>query len=156
RGSRARTARPLGCSDHPVAKDFGARAATDRRGQAEQALGGAAGRRGADRRHLTTNKQTPADAPDKGSAMGGLFANRWLVVCTSILGSRASSGPIMIFSFGVFLIPVTQDLGVSRGTLSSALGPAGLLIAIASLIVGWGIDRWGTRRLMIPGVLLFA
>ena len=61
--------------------------------------------------------------------MRGLFANRWLVVIACILGLLASSGPIMIFSFGVFLIPVTQDLGISRGTLSSALGPAGVLIS---------------------------
>jgi MFS family permease len=88
--------------------------------------------------------------------MRGLFANRWLVVIACILGLLASSGPIMIFSFGVFLIPVTQDLGISRGTLSSALAPAGVLISFASLIVGWLIDRWGTRRLMIPGILLFA
>jgi MFS family permease len=88
--------------------------------------------------------------------MGGLFANRWLVVIASILGLIVGTGPILIFSFGVFLVPVSQDLGISRGVLSSALGPAGILQAISCLLVGWTIDRWGTRRLMIPGLLVYA
>ena len=88
--------------------------------------------------------------------MGGLFANRWLVVVASVLGLLVGTGPILIFSFGVFLVPVTQDLGISRGELSAALGPAGLLTAISCFVVGWLIDRWGTRRLMIPGLLVYA
>jgi len=62
----------------------------------------------------------------------------------------------MIFSFGVFLKPVTEDLGISRGELSTALGSATWLTALACPLVGWLFDRWGARRIMIPGVLAFA
>src|SRR5262245_58680859 len=66
------------------------------------------------------------------------------------------TGAINIFAFGVFLKPVTEELGVARGALSSALFVNTLLNAFACPVVGWLIDRWGTRRIMMPGLLLFA
>jgi MFS family permease len=88
--------------------------------------------------------------------MGGIFANRWWIVFASACGLLVGTGSIMIFSFGVFLKPVTEDLGISRGDLSTALGSATWLTALACPIVGWLIDRWGARRIMIPGILAFA
>jgi len=85
-----------------------------------------------------------------------MFANRWWIVFASACGLLVGTGSIMIFSFGVFLKPVTEDLGISRGDLSTALGSATWLTALACPVVGWLIDRWGTRRMMIPGVLAFA
>lgn len=88
--------------------------------------------------------------------MGGMFASRWWIVFACACGLLVGTGSILIFSFGVFLKPVTEDLGISRGDLSSALGSATWLTALACPLVGWLIDRWGTRRIMIPGVLAFA
>jgi MFS family permease len=88
--------------------------------------------------------------------MGGPFANRWWIVFASACGLLVGTGSIVIFSFSVFLKPVTESLGVSRGDLSSALPIATGLTALASPVIGWLIDRWGTRPVMIPGVLLFA
>lgn len=88
--------------------------------------------------------------------MGGIFASRWWIVFASACGLLVGTGSIMIFSFGVFIKPVTEDLGISRGELSTALGSATWLTALACPVVGWLIDRWGTRRIMIPGVLAFA
>lgn len=88
--------------------------------------------------------------------MGGIFASRWWIVFASSCGLLVGAGSIMIFSFGVFLKPVTEDLGISRGELSTALGSATWLTALACPLVGWLFDRWGARRIMIPGVLAFA
>ena len=88
--------------------------------------------------------------------MGGLFANRWLVVAASMCGLLVGSGPILIFSSGVFLKPVSAELGVTRGDLSSALFLAAICTAIACPVLGWFLDRFGTRRVMIPGVILYA
>ena len=66
------------------------------------------------------------------------------------------AGAVMVFTFGVFLKPVTEDLGVSRGDLSSALGVSTWFVAASCPVIGWLIDRFGTRRVMIPGILLFA
>ncbi len=88
--------------------------------------------------------------------MGGFFANRWLVVAASVCGLLVGSGPILIFSSGVFLKPVLAELGITRGDLSSALFLAAICTAIACPVLGWFLDRFGTRRVMIPGVILYA
>src|SRR6516164_4379041 len=88
--------------------------------------------------------------------MGGLFANRWLVVAASMCGLLVGAGPILIFSSGVFLKPVSAELGITRGDLSSALFLATICTAISCPIFGWFLDRFGTRRVMIPGVILYA
>ncbi|MGZ3411177.1 MAG: hypothetical protein ACXWKA_12625, partial [Xanthobacteraceae bacterium] len=76
-------------------------------------------------------------------AMPGVFQNRWWVVFASICGLVVGAGAINIFAFGVFLKPITEDLGVSRGLLSSALFVNGVLNALACPVVGWLIDRYG-------------
>jgi MFS family permease len=88
--------------------------------------------------------------------MGGVFANRWWIVFASACGLLVGAGSILIFSFGVFLKPVTEDLGISRGDLSAALGVSAWFVALSCPVIGWLIDRYGTRRVMIPGILLFA
>src|SRR5262245_9429395 len=88
--------------------------------------------------------------------MGGLFASRWLVVAASLLGLLVGSGPVLIFSASVFLIPVTQELGITRGDLTAGVLLASFSTAISCPIVGWLLDRYGTRRVMIPGIILYA
>jgi len=86
----------------------------------------------------------------------GIFASRWWIVFACACGLLVGAGAILIFTFGVFLKPVTEDLGVSRGDLSAGLGASTWFVAVSCLVIGWLIDRYGTRRVMIPGILLFA
>jgi MFS family permease len=88
--------------------------------------------------------------------MTGIFANRWWVVLACALGLMVGAGSVMVFTFGVFLKPVTEDLGISRGDLSGALGVSMWFVALSCPVIGWLIDRFGTRPVMIPGILLFA
>src|SRR5262245_12163888 len=88
--------------------------------------------------------------------MGGLFANRWLVVIASLLGLLVGAGPVLIFSASVFLVPVTKELGLTRGDLTLYVLLATFFTAVSCPIVGWLLDRYGTRRVMIPGIILYA
>jgi MFS family permease len=88
--------------------------------------------------------------------MATLFANRWLVVAASICGLLVGTGPILIFTSGVFLKPVSAELGITRGDLSSALFLSTVCIAVASPLVGLLLDRFGVRRVMVPGIVLYA
>jgi MFS family permease len=88
--------------------------------------------------------------------MGGVFASRWWIVFACACGLLVGAGSIMVFSFGVFLKPVTEELGLTRGDLSSAMGASSWFVALSCPLIGWLIDRFGTRRVMIPGILLFA
>jgi len=87
---------------------------------------------------------------------GGLLANRWWVVVASALGLIVSAGPINIFAFGVFLKPVSQALGVSRGLLGSALLITTAVGTLANPVVGALVDRWGPRWVLLPGIALYA
>jgi MFS family permease len=82
--------------------------------------------------------------------------NRWWIVAASLIGLVVGEGPVNLFCFGVFLKPVSDDLGLSRGTLSSALLTASVATAIATPIVGALIDRYGSRAVMLPGIAAFA
>ncbi len=89
-------------------------------------------------------------------ARGGVDANRWWIVLGATLGLTVGNGPIMQFTFGVFLKPVTAALGTDRGTLSAAiligLGCTGLVTPI----VGALVDRYGIRRVSLPAITCFA
>ena len=88
--------------------------------------------------------------------MAGLFRNRWWVVFASVCGLIVGSGAINIFAFGVFLKPVSEDLGLGRGVFSTAVLVNGIFNALACPVIGWLIDRYGTRKVMIPGLIVFA
>src|SRR6476646_10241748 len=83
--------------------------------------------------------------------MRGIFANRWWIVFATVCGLIVGGGAVNVFAFGVFLKPITADLGVGRATFSSALTLHSLLSALSCPVVGWLVDRWGARRVMIPG-----
>jgi MFS family permease len=93
--------------------------------------------------------------PERGNAMG-VFASRWWIVAACACGLLVGAGAILIFTFGVFLKPVSEDLGIGRGDLSGGLAISAWFVALSCPIVGWLIDRFGTRRVMVPGILLFA
>ncbi|MGA8400646.1 MAG: MFS transporter [Stellaceae bacterium] len=88
--------------------------------------------------------------------MRGTFANRWWVVVATVLGLIVGAGPINVFCFGVFLKPITADLGIGRGLLSSALTLHATVAALMCPVFGWLIDRWGVRRVMIPALVFYA
>lgn len=80
--------------------------------------------------------------------------NRWWVVIASVCGLLVGSGIVNIAAAGVFLKPVTQGLGISRGVFSSATMLNAWTSALSFPILGWMLDRWGTRRIMIPGIII--
>ncbi|MPZ35032.1 MAG: MFS transporter [Rhodospirillales bacterium] len=84
-----------------------------------------------------------------------LFENPWWIVVGSTLALVVGNGPVSLFSFGVFLKPVSSEFGWDRGTMTGAHGLATLFSAICVPIVGIMIDRWGIKRVMLPIVALY-
>ena len=84
-----------------------------------------------------------------------LFKNPWWIVFGSVFGLIVSSGPVTIFTFGVFLKPMVQDLGWSRATLGFALVISQIFSAIATPIAGKLMDRYGIRRVSLPMIVFF-
>ena len=59
-----------------------------------------------------------------------------------------------IHSFGVFIEPLQKEFGWSRGATSSALTVLSALL-VFSPVMGSLIDRWGPRRIAIPGAAAY-
>ena len=82
--------------------------------------------------------------------------NPWWVVFGSMVGLIVGNGPIVFFTFGLFLLPVTREFGWDRATFSSSLLVGHALAAAAYPFLGRAIDRFGVRRVSLTSIVLFA
>jgi predicted MFS family arabinose efflux permease len=83
-------------------------------------------------------------------------ATRWLVVLGSTISLIVSNGPVLFFKFAVFLKPISEQLGWSRGTMSLAVTLGLVLGGIATPIAGILIDRWGIQKVTLGFITIFA
>src|SRR5690606_17491232 len=77
------------------------------------------------------------------------WASHWPLVLTSLLG--VSLATIGTYSAGLFLGPLEAEFGWTRTQVTSGLLIYALIAVPLSPFVGVAIDRWGARRLAIPG-----
>jgi len=87
--------------------------------------------------------------------MGLKFTNPWWVVVGAVTGLFVCNGPVLGFTFGVFLKPIMVKTGWQRGTTSFALSVGGILGAIAVPALGRMMDRWSIRRVALPGLAVY-
>ena len=87
--------------------------------------------------------------------MGLKFTNPWWVVVGAVTGLFVCNGPVLGFTFGVFLKPIMADTGWMRSTTSFALSVGGILGAIAVPVLGNMMDRWSIRRVALPGIVVY-
>jgi MFS family permease len=78
------------------------------------------------------------------------------VVFGATLGLMVANGPIVFFTFGLFLGPITAEFGWDRATFSSSLLVGHTLAAIAYPFMGRAIDRHGIRRMTLTFIPIFA
>ncbi|HLG47420.1 MAG TPA: MFS transporter [Reyranella sp.] len=76
----------------------------------------------------------------------------WVVVGAGMLISCVAMGSCL--SLAVFLQPVAQDTGWSRTGVSSAGTIVFLAMGASAFGWGWLNDRWGTRPVVLSGVVL--
>ena len=82
------------------------------------------------------------------------FYYGWVVfaVCSSV---SYSSRPVMaVATLSVFLVPMTEELGWSRGMFAGAVSLGGICAVGLSPIVGWWIDRHGSAAVVAAGGLV--
>jgi MFS family permease len=78
----------------------------------------------------------------------------WFVVTGCFIGVLVVFG--VSYSFGVFLTPIQQDLGLSRSGVSLVFSLQTGVIYVASAFLGVAADRYGVQSLMVFGSLAFA
>jgi predicted MFS family arabinose efflux permease len=84
------------------------------------------------------------------------FTNPWWVVVGAVGGLIVCNGPVLGFTFGVFLKPIMADMGWQRGTASFALSFGGICSALTVPVLGRMMDRWSIRRVALPGLVIYA
>ena len=67
---------------------------------------------------------------------------------------RIFGGGLHQFGFTVFFLPISQDLGISRAATSLAFSLSRAQGAIEAPLVGYLIDRYGPRPIMVTAVFL--
>ena len=82
--------------------------------------------------------------------------NPWWVVFGATLGMVVGNSPIVLFTFGLFLKPVTSDFGWDRTTFATAIFVSQVAGAASMPFVGKLIDTLGIRRVTLAFILLFS
>jgi MFS family permease len=72
----------------------------------------------------------------------------WRVAGAS--GTATFFSSFLVYSFAVFLIPLTVEFAWSREIVASAFGVMGITIAATSPFFGYVLDRAGVRRVVLP------
>src|SRR5580658_3368174 len=88
-----------------------------------------------------------------------MFADRvtrgWVIVMTSVMGIAVSFGSLVIFAFGVFIKPLSDQFGWSRTEISLAFTLTALMVAAFSPFIGRIVDRVGARKVLLPCVAVY-
>ncbi len=84
------------------------------------------------------------------------FFYGWWIVVVSAIGLGLGYAPIIVYSFSVFIKPLTHDLHSNRASISLAFTLANLMTSISSPLVGRLADRFGARRVILTATAIFA
>jgi MFS family permease len=79
----------------------------------------------------------------------------WWVVPTAAVGLMLGTAPIISYSFGVFLKPLSGSFHAGRAAISLAFTLHNLVGAFSIAATGRLIDRYGARKLIVPFSVIF-
>ena len=82
------------------------------------------------------------------------FFYGWAIVGAGF-GSMAMSGALMFHAFGAYVVLLQEDFGWSRTTLAIAFALQRVESGLLGPIDGWLVDRFGPRKMMLAGVVIF-
>lgn len=82
------------------------------------------------------------------------FFYGWWVVFACAVGLFWGP-PVHVFSFPVFLKPLMQDFHAGRAAVSLAFTLGLITIAVGAPLVGWLIDRYGSRKVILIATSMF-
>ena len=78
----------------------------------------------------------------------------WKTVFSGFIGFYAFS--VMISAMSAFMGPLSEEFGWSRTLLSAGTGMSSIVTALLAPVMGILLDRFGARRLALPGIFLSA
>ena len=80
------------------------------------------------------------------------FKQGWKVLLGAIVGVGSGLTGIVFYTHGVFVVPITEEMGWSRGATLFAFSFVMMSAAITAPFIGIIIDKYGARRLALFGL----
>jgi MFS family permease len=81
-----------------------------------------------------------------------IFYGWWIVLATNIICMLGYG--TWLYSFGVFFKPMSAEFGWTRAMTAGAYSLRSIEGGIASPIVGWAVDKYGARIVIIVGAII--
>ena len=80
----------------------------------------------------------------------------WKVVLGGFFGVMVGFAAVVPYTFGLFLKPLSAAFGWHREAISAGFSITALTLAAASPALGFLLDRFGPRRIILPCILVFS
>lgn len=80
----------------------------------------------------------------------------WGVLAAAFTGVMVSFAPIVPYTFSLFLDPLHAAFGWKREAMGGAFALAAIMVALVSPLIGLLLDRFPPRRIILPGIVVFA
>ena len=79
----------------------------------------------------------------------------WRIAMASAACVFVSFASMLVYTFNIFLKPLTEAFGWSREGASAAFGVGALAVAACSPLIGHLLDRYPARRIILPCMAVF-
>ena len=79
----------------------------------------------------------------------------WRVVLAACFGVMAGFGSLFVYTFTVFVKPLSEQFGWSREAISGGFAIGAMTVGLVSPLLGRLIDRVGPRRIILPCMTVF-
>lgn len=87
---------------------------------------------------------------------GSIHYPGWGVLAAAFTGVMVSFAPIVPYTFSLFLDPLHAAFGWKREAMGGAFALAAITVALVSPLIGLLLDRFPPRRIILPGIIVFA
>lgn len=92
----------------------------------------------------------------QNSEEGSLHYAGWGVLAAAFAGVMVSFAPIVPYTFSLFLDPLHAAFGWKREAMGGAFALAAITVALVSPFIGWLLDRFPPRRIILPAIFVLA
>ncbi|MFN2530902.1 MAG: MFS transporter [Pyrinomonadaceae bacterium] len=90
-----------------------------------------------------------------GEGKSPKFFYGWWIVLVAATGLSVGYGPIIVYTFGVFFKPVSEEFNWSRAQMSLAFSLSLGVMVLAMPLIGRLVDRFGARKVILPSAIIF-
>jgi len=91
---------------------------------------------------------TPAPGPPNPRLFRG-----WWIVLVAIVGQCFGLGPVLVYTFGIFIKPLAEAFKSNRGSIALAVSMIDVVLALTAPGAGRLVDRFGARWVIVSSLL---